>query len=93
MLCKMRSDGEIFHEYLEEFGPFFRKIAWVMTDNHREKGNSWKSMSWADLMDKLSNQYDDMQNDPDREDYFANIGAYAAMLWFHSSEKTQEEST
>lgn len=88
------SDGTIFHKYMEEFAPFFRKIAWVMTDNHRVKGNSWKKMSWVQLMDNLSKQYEDMENDPGREDYYANIACYAGMLWLQeqSQDSTQTEA-
>lgn len=88
----MISDGETFRKYMEEWGPFFRQIAWIMTDNHREKGDSWKEMSWAELIDGICKQIDDMQNDPDREDYYANIGCYAGMLWLRGlATRTNED--
>ena len=83
------SNEFLFFKYMKEFKPFFTKIAVIMAENHEVKGDSWKTMSWADLMDNLSKQYEDMQDDPDREDYFANIGCYAAMLWSRESGGTE----
>lgn len=51
-----------------------------------EKGDSWRECSWSYLMDRLCNQIEDMQNDPGREDYYANIGNYSAMLWYNNKE-------
>jgi len=75
--------------YYDLFNPFFRAIAENMAENHEVKGDSWKTMSWVDLMDNLSKQYEDMQDDHNREDYFANIGCYSAMLWSRELEETQ----
>ena len=64
--------------------PFFEFYK-AMIDTYREneplKDDSWKRCSWVYLMDRLSVQFEDMHNDPDREDYFVNIGNYSAMLW------------
>lgn len=83
------TDDSLFIKYMADFGPFFRKIARTMAENHEEKGDSWKTMSWANLMDNLSKQFEDMEHN--REDYYANIGAYAGMLWLshHSEGQTQ----
>ena len=80
-------DDSLFIKYMAEFGPYFRKIARIMAENHEVKGDSWKKMSWAELMDNLSKQYEDMENDPDREDYYANIGCYSGMLWIQNLEE------
>ena len=77
-----------FLNYMAEFEPFFRKIARIMAENYDEKGDSWKNTSWAELIDGICKQIDDMQNDPDREDYYANIGCYAGMLWLQSLEES-----
>ena len=81
-------DDSLFIKYMAEFGPYFRKIARIMAENHEEKGDSWKKMSRAELIDGVCKQIDDMQND--REDYYANIGCYAGMLWLQNMEETQE---
>ncbi len=73
-------------EYFEEFRPFFEKMSLVMAQNEYPKGGSWKNLSWAYLMDRMSVQFEDMENDPDREDYFANIANYCAMLWLRFSQ-------
>jgi len=82
-------DDSLFIKYMADFGPFFRKIAKIMAENHEEKGDSWKSMSWAELMDNLSKQFEDMEHD--REDYYANIGCYAGMLWLQDLEETTND--
>ena len=68
---------------LKDFQPFFDKMIELMAINNAEKGESWKQCSIAYLLDRLGVQFEDMQNDPSREDYMANIGNYAAMLWCH----------
>lgn len=68
-------------EYYEEFRPFFEKMSLIMAQNDYIKGGSWTKASWAYLMDRMSNQFEDMHNDPHREDYYANIANYCAMLW------------
>ena len=83
----MREIREIALEYFEEFRPFFEKMVLLMAENEQGKGISWKRWcSWIYLMDRLTNQLEDMQTDPDREDYYANIGNYCAMLWLRFSE-------
>jgi len=66
-----------------EFEPFFDAMVQEMVKHFPEKGESWKQCSIAYLLDRLGVQFEDMINDPDREDYMANIANYAAMLWWH----------
>ena len=73
-------------EYFEEFRPFFEKMSLIMAENDYIKGGSWKKLSWVYLMDRMSVQFEDMENDPDREDYYANIANYCAMLWLRDSQ-------
>ena len=88
----MRPIKEISLEYFEEFRPFFEKMSLLMAENEQGKGTSWKTgCSWAYLMDRLTNQLEDMQNDPDREDYYANIANYCVMLWLRFSEFNENE--
>ncbi len=68
-------------EWEEDMKAFTNKMAFVMSSNHIVKGDSFKNMSWAQLMDMLVKQIEDMQLDPDREPYFVNIANYAWMLW------------
>ena len=68
-----------------EFQPFFDKMVELMAINYQEKGESWKKCSIAYLLDRACVQFEDMQNDPAREDYMANLGNYAAMLWWHEN--------
>ena len=83
----MREIRKIALEYFEEFRPFFQKMALLMAKNEQGKGISWKrGCSEAYLLDRMIEQMADMQNDPDREDYYANIGNYAAMLWLRFSQ-------
>jgi len=77
---------QVEREIFGEFMPFFRAMVRGMADNQEEKGESWKMMSWSDLMDGVCKQLEDMQADPDREDFYANIGNYAAMLWLNEEE-------
>ena len=72
-------------EYFEEFRPFFQKMCLLMAENDQEKGISYMTISEAYLLDRMFVQFEDMQNDPDREDYYANIGNYCAMLWLRFS--------
>ena len=74
--------GYISHPFFE----FYMTMIDVFNEHVPEKGESWKEMSWAYLMDGLAKQFEDMQDDPYRENYFANIGNYAAMLHYHKSE-------
>lgn len=71
-------------EYFEEFRPFFQKMCFLMAENDQVKGGSYMKVSEAYLLDRMAVQFEDMQNDPDREDYYANIGNYAAMLWIRN---------
>ena len=67
-------------------------MAKTMAENHAMKGDSWKKeeeCSWAYLIDKMLVQIEDMQNDPDREDYYANIANYASMLWLRDLEDSK----
>ena len=84
------TEETLFIKYMAKFGPYFRKIARIMADNHELKGDSWKTMSWADLMDGLCKQIEDMQDDPDREDYYGNIGCYSGMLWLRASSEGEK---
>ncbi len=52
-----------------------------------------KRMFLGLFMDRLTNQLEDMQNDPDREDYYANMGNYCAMLWLRFSEFKENGQT
>ena len=71
---------EVKQKIREEFEPFFEAMITSMVKNYLRKGDSWKSLDWAYLMHKLSVQFEDMINRDD-EDFYANIGNYAAMLW------------
>lgn len=72
---------EAVKEYVEHpFFVFFKEMVKVYNYHFPTKGESWRESSWAYLMDRLTNQLEDMQNDPERENYMANIGNYAAMI-------------
>lgn len=82
MVLKAIKQRSLVNYYADQFRPFFIKMCKVMAENHALKGDTWKTeCSWSYLMDKMLAQVEDMQNDPDREDYYANIANYAAMLW------------
>lgn len=72
------------------FFKFYVAMIDIYLENESAKGDSWKDLSWAYLMDNLSKQFEDMQIDPDREDYFSNIGNYSAMLWLTESARLGE---
>ena len=75
-------NDEELKAYIEHpFFEFYKAMIDTYRDNESKKGDSWKRCSWVYLMDRLSVQIEDMQNDPDREDYFVNIGNYSAMTW------------
>ncbi len=68
--------------YFEDFRPFFEKMCLLMAENDFAKGDSWKTTcSTPYLLDRMIAQFEDMQNDPEREDYYANLANYCAMLW------------
>lgn len=68
-------------EYIEHpFFVFFKEMVKIYNYHSPAKGESWRTCSWTYLMDRLTNQLEDMHTDPDRENYMANIGNYAAMI-------------
>ena len=71
-------ESKVAHDML----PFFEAMIKEMARHYPEKGDSWKTLPWSYLMDKLCVQIEDMQNRSD-EDFYANIGNYGAMLWLN----------
>lgn len=78
-----------YNQYWLEFRPFFEAMCKVMAENHELKGDTWKTTcSEAYLLDRMTVQFEDMQNRDD-EPFYVNIANYAAMLWLRFSEGTK----
>lgn len=74
-------------QYLDHpFFDFYKAMIDTYRENEPMKGDSWRTTHWSYLMDNLLKQIEDMNCDPDREDYFANIGNYSAMIWINERE-------
>jgi len=71
---------EAIKPYIEhDFFDFYKAMIDIYNE-HKSKGDSWKTVSWGYLMDRCAVQFEDMENRDD-EDFYANIGNYTAMLW------------
>lgn len=80
---------EITLEYHEEFRPFYHNVSLTLAKNDQAKGHSFSEMTEAELLDGLIKQLEDIQTDPGREDYYANMGAYAGMLWIQFTKRAE----
>lgn len=71
------------------FFDYFKAMVDVYELHEPVKGDSWRHLLWTDSLTGVTKQMEDMHTDPHREDYWANIGNYAAMAWLN--ELTEEE--
>jgi len=87
----MSTKGEIKYYIRRDFKPFFDAMVDAMVENYELKGDSWKTLSWPYLMDRMSVQFEDMEN-RDNEDFYANIGNYCAMIWTNTKNGNYDSS-
>lgn len=73
------------------FFEFYKAMIVEYKKNWIKKGDSWETCSWSYLIDGVAHQIEDMQNRDD-EDFYANIGNYAAMLWVNSKRGLYDSS-
>ena len=78
--------------YLDHpFFEFFKEMIRVYNYNVPIKGDSWTDARYSDLMDNMMKQFEDLQLDPDRENYMANVANYAAMIRLNEVTQAKED--
>lgn len=82
-MVELQEYGPMAEVYFKQMNPFFWAMAYAMSKADKEKRDSWKTCSLGYLEDKIGVQLEDMVNRPGEEDYMANLGNYAYMIWRH----------